>query len=261
MKPRLFVGSSSENLEIAYAVQENLEQVAEVTVWTQGVFSPSKYNLESLVDALFKTDFGVFIFAPDDITTTRGQDRQTVRDNVIFELGMFVGRLGRERSFILMPKSAQANLHLPSDLLGLSPATYNAERRDGNIGAALGPVCSEISRHITRLGVSDLAVQPTQPLVIEAQAVQVRGASTTEAESAVLRAMVAGKFNRRSLSGLSNDTGLSKSEINACITSLMKKGLVKQGHTEASGQPRWFPSEVGRIYAGALPIAQAALAR
>ena len=251
MQPRLFIGSSSEKLEIAYAVQENLEQVAEVTVWTQGIFSPSKFTLESLADALFKTDFGVFVFSPDDVTSMRGQDQKTVRDNVIFELGMFIGRLGRERCFILVPKPDQADLHLPSDLLGLSPAAYNTDRRDGNMRAAVGPACSAISRNIVRLGTSDLAARPSQPRVIEALPVQVRGASTSDTENAVLKAMVAGNFNQRSLSGLSKDTGLTKSEINACITSLMMKGLVEQGRSEASGQPRWFPNEAGRIHAGA----------
>ena len=81
MKPRVFIGSSSENLEIAYAVQENLDAVAEVTVWTQTVFNPSRYNLESLADALFETDFGIFVFAPNDVTSMRGQDRQTASLN------------------------------------------------------------------------------------------------------------------------------------------------------------------------------------
>jgi hypothetical protein len=114
MKPRLFIGSSSENLEVAYAVQENLEAVAEVTVWTQGVFNPSKYNLESLADALFETDFGVFVFAPNDVTSMRGQERATVRDNVVFELGMFVGRLGRERCFILVPRAERQTYTCPA---------------------------------------------------------------------------------------------------------------------------------------------------
>jgi len=44
MKSSLFVGSESESIEIAYAIQENFERVPEVTVWTQGIFDLSKYT-------------------------------------------------------------------------------------------------------------------------------------------------------------------------------------------------------------------------
>ena len=37
MKPVLFVGSSSESLEVAFAAQENLEDCTQVIVWTQGL--------------------------------------------------------------------------------------------------------------------------------------------------------------------------------------------------------------------------------
>jgi hypothetical protein len=250
MKPRLFIGSSSENLEVAYAVQENLEAVAEVTVWIQGVFNPSRYNLESLADALFETDFGVFVFAPNDVTSMRGQERATVRDNVVFELGMFVGRLGRERCFILVPRAESANLHLPSDLLGLSPAAYDANRTDGNVRAALGPACSAISRSVAQLGKSDLSAKPTQSRTFAVQPVLVQAPDLTKAERLILKAMVTGSFNERSLTGLSRDTGLPKSEVNACVTSLMRKGLVQQRTGQRSGQPRWFPTEAGRLLAG-----------
>ena len=251
MKPRLFIGSSSENLGVAYAVQENLEAVAEATVWNQGVFSPSKFNLESLASALFETDFGVFVFAPDDIVSMRGDQHSAVRDNVIFELGMFVGRLGRERCFILVPRDEQQDLHLPTDLLGLSRATYDSKRRDGNIRAALGPACSAMTRIIQQLGVSDLAAKPTGTRIIEAQAIEVRAAATTSSESAVLRAMTTGSYNTRSLTGLARDSKLSKAEVNACLTTLMQKGLIEQSQSKSTGEPRWAPTSAGRLITGA----------
>ena len=150
MKPKLFIGSSVEGLNIAYAVQNNLVHRVEVTVWDQGVFNLSQSALESLVELLERMDFGVFIFTPDDLVTIRGEENRIVRDNVLFELGLFVGRLGRQRSFILKP--SQDELRLPTDLLGITPATYETDRSDGNMRAATGPASNEIRENISKLG-------------------------------------------------------------------------------------------------------------
>jgi hypothetical protein len=143
MKPSLFVGSSSESLDVAYAAQRNLEDVSEVVVWTQGIFELTKSYLESLLEALDDTEFGLFIFGADDLVRIRGTEMSTARDNVIFELGLFIGRLGRDRTFILMPKRS-ADFHLPTDLLGVSTATFEPPSRPDRIQAALGPACHDI---------------------------------------------------------------------------------------------------------------------
>jgi predicted nucleotide-binding protein len=137
MKPRIFIGSSVEGLSVAYAIQQNLTHDAEPTVWDQGVFDLSKTSIESLTKAVDESDFGVFVFSPDDITKMRGNDVNSIRDNVIFEFGLFTGRLGRDRVFFVKPDGL--DMHLPTDLLGMAPGSYNPNREDGRLQAATGP--------------------------------------------------------------------------------------------------------------------------
>jgi predicted nucleotide-binding protein len=156
-KPRLFVGSSTESLGIAYAIQDNLEDDAEVTVWQQNVFDLTASALESLVRVLSKADFGVFVFKPSDVLRLRRKKYTAVRDNVVFEMGLFIGKLGRRRTFYVVPKDSDG-LRIPTDLLGIRPGHYDAKRQDKNFQAALGPFCNKLRtamrkvRPITRPG-------------------------------------------------------------------------------------------------------------
>ncbi|MBP2294918.1 TIR domain-containing protein [Azospirillum rugosum] len=151
MKPKIFIASSVENLDIAYAAQEALEHDVEATVWSQGVFTPSRTAMASLIDVLDDSDFGLFIFSPDDIVNFRDCSLNAVRDNVVFELGLFIGRLGSDRCFMVVPRGVE-DLHFPTDLLGLTPATYDPDRQDGNMVASLGPACNRIRKAIARIG-------------------------------------------------------------------------------------------------------------
>ena len=148
-KPTLFVGSSVEALAVAYAIQENLQHDAEVTVWPQGVFALSRTAMQSLAQVLEKSDFGIFVFAPDDQVRLRKRALGAVRDNVIFELGLFAGRLGVDRSFIVIPAGGK-ELHVPTDLTGVTPGTYEPRRKDGNLQAALGPFCNQVRLALKR---------------------------------------------------------------------------------------------------------------
>ena len=149
LKSKVFIGSSREGVNIADAIHANLTYEAECTVWKDGVFQLSENTLSSLVRVLRESDFGVFVFSPDDVTLMRGDQNSVVRDNVLFELGLFIGRLGPERCYFLIPDNA-ADLRLPSDLAGVTPGRYEGSRSDGNWMAALNPACMQIKMMIAR---------------------------------------------------------------------------------------------------------------
>lgn len=193
MKPRVFIGSSGEAKKFAFALQRNLEPDAEVTVWDQDVFRPGQFFLESLLQQLDNTDLGLFVFSPDDTTQMRGGEHATVRDNVLFEFGLFVGRLGRQRSLIIAARDT--NLRLPSDLLGLNVIQFEPARADGNLKAAMGPASNDVRTLIEKMPSRALPTLPELQLsVLE------RKDLLSPTQQSVLRAVEkAGKSSQKEL--------------------------------------------------------------
>src|SRR5467141_2298945 len=91
--PSLFIGSSSEGLQVAREVELQLHKHALVTIWQHDVFKPGKSNLESL-DIRNEFDFALMVMTPDDALEVQGESFKAPRDNVLFELGLFMGCLG-----------------------------------------------------------------------------------------------------------------------------------------------------------------------
>jgi CRP/FNR family transcriptional regulator, cyclic AMP receptor protein len=151
--PKLFIVSSSEALEVAREIQSQLERDVFSTVWDQGVFFAGGYPLEALEKAVSEADFAIAVAEPDDIVEFRGNRLPTVRDNVLFELGLFMGKLTRHRAILVHPRTPE--LRLPSDLHGLTLVSYTPSS-SGELSARLAPVCNHVRKIIKSLGVRTL---------------------------------------------------------------------------------------------------------
>jgi hypothetical protein len=153
-KPSIFIGSSSEGLEFARAIRSLLADVSEVTLWNEGFFRPGNTFIDALVNALPRFDFAALVLTGDDLVRSREVQSMGPRDNVLFELGLFMGRLGRARTFLVHPPGA--DLKIPSDLSGVTAAVYEWPRDDQNYRAAVGAACDSIREVIRDLGFAEV---------------------------------------------------------------------------------------------------------
>lgn len=137
--PEVFIGCSVEGLRVAKVLQVALADSARPVIWHQGVFGLSRGTLESLVVQVHRFKYAILILTPDDLLVKHGEATPVARDNVLFELGLFTGALGRERTFIV----CESSVSLPSDLAGITPVKYELTEPT-NIVADLGPVCTKM---------------------------------------------------------------------------------------------------------------------
>ncbi|WP_281882862.1 nucleotide-binding protein [Paenibacillus sp. YYML68] len=158
-KPKLFIGSSREAIKLVNALHRLLGYYAEVTPWHAGVFEANNSAMDDLETCLRTSDFAVFVCSPDDVVFMRDKVYLAPRDNTLFEMGLFWGRLQRERVFYLVPEKTETHkynkkvdqFHIPSDLQGLTVLRYES-RSDGNLTAAVNVACDEIISRIEKLG-------------------------------------------------------------------------------------------------------------
>ena len=148
--PTLFVGCSAEALDIARAIQSGLaHDPVIVHVWTDGIMKTSNSTIESLEAELHKFDFAALVLTGEDEVSSRSVTSNAPRDNIIFELGLFMGALGRSRTFVVQPRGAA--LKVPSDLMGITPLTYEAGLSD-DLPTLVAPVCNEIRSTVLAVG-------------------------------------------------------------------------------------------------------------
>ena len=107
-KRELFIGSSNEALRCAKLLKKKINQKINgqisIDIWKGANWKNLKSILNSIENFKNKYYYAIFIFHPDDFLKSRSKQFLIVRDNVIFELGYFLGQLGADRTFLLIPK-------------------------------------------------------------------------------------------------------------------------------------------------------------
>lgn len=129
-KKRIFIGSSTEELDLAIAAKSILEfeKDFEVTIWNEEVWEKAVFRLNNnylndLIRATLQFDFGILIGTQDDKVEVRGTEELQPRDNILFELGLFIGRLGLNNCAFLIDKK----INLLSDIKGISLAHFERD--------------------------------------------------------------------------------------------------------------------------------------
>ncbi|MFC0340547.1 TIR domain-containing protein [Paracoccus niistensis] len=150
---RVFIISSVEALPIARIIEDAFEHDPfAVQLWTHGCFKVANYTLQDLEAAVDNSDFAVAIAHADDVTESREEKWPAPRDNVIFELGLFMGRLGRSRAILMEPRGV--DVKLPSDLAGVTTIPYRFAK-GGENHRLMSPACNKLREHMLRLGANN----------------------------------------------------------------------------------------------------------
>ncbi len=136
--PKVFIGSSTEGKNKMNPIVELLQKECDVQKWAEDVFVPSSTTIESLENTLQQCDFAVLIISPDDVVTIRRQKKNLPRANIIFEAGLAMGYLGRNRTILVRCPKKGRKINFPTDIEGV---TYVELAKKENI-----------LKHINKLG-------------------------------------------------------------------------------------------------------------
>jgi predicted nucleotide-binding protein with TIR-like domain/nucleotide-binding STING sensor domain-containing protein len=137
----IFIVSSTEALPIAQAVKQHFDQDWDVDIWKENIFKLNRGYLETLLNRASYYDYCIAIFAADDEARIREEPVKVTRDNVIFEFGLFLGRIGPNRTFLIVDEDVK----LLSDWDGIEVAKY---RGCSDLVSAVRTACERIREEI-----------------------------------------------------------------------------------------------------------------
>lgn len=111
-------------------------------------------------EQLFRqVDFAVLLATDEDWTRSRGRGKGSPRDNIILEIGLGMGSIGRGRTYVVTPRRPPDEVKWPTDLLGVNFEHFEDGFSRGRLGWVLGPQpgYSRLDKAILDEMVSDVA--------------------------------------------------------------------------------------------------------
>jgi len=150
-----------------------------------GVWEVNTSTFDNLLRMVRFFDFGVFVATADDLTLG-GNDQIVIepRDNVILEMALYLGALGKDKSFLLV----ENGIKLPSDFAGIYMPRFDAGN-DRSIETACNAFTGKIMDYY-KFG--HLSLYPTTALAfgyyknfLEGMVESIQNAESLEFEGAV----------------------------------------------------------------------------
>ena len=161
--PSVFIGCASSALPLAEALKQALGGSIRAKVWNEDAVKAQadvSFTDGAVMANLFQTarlyDFAIMILRADDVLAEDGEGGGASRrvgvprDNVIFELGLFMGAIGGQRALAVV---CGKGLRLPSDLYGFDQVTLAGES-DVDIAVAAAEILGKIEASYAALGLS-----------------------------------------------------------------------------------------------------------
>ena len=165
-KPTMFIASSSEGYTVANRIKQQLSELVDINIWNEeDIFFKDKTYLSSLLNLSSFYDYAIMVLTADDVLMKRKEEGKAPRDNVIFEFGLFLGRIGPRRTFAVCEES----LHLPSDFFKVPLFTFRKEKTyDGpDFEKSIHEIGNELAEDIKDFGKDfEFSLLPSTTLAI-----------------------------------------------------------------------------------------------
>src|ERR1700693_1566147 len=146
-RPQIFVGSSTPNLDVARAIADCFRgRGFTALVWDEQLFEQNESTFDGLLRITGEVEFGVFVWGASDVLISANRAVAAPRDNVVFETGLFLGALGKDRTFMVVDQKIE--IKIPTDFDGITRAHYDGSLLGKYDIAAVSTACNVIERSI-----------------------------------------------------------------------------------------------------------------
>jgi hypothetical protein len=138
-RPSIFIASTTEAIKkkTPQKIKEYFAKEADVDLWSENIFTAEKSYLSVLLNRASFYDYGIILLTPEDQGIIRGTKYKVPRDNLLFELGLFMGRIGSNRAFMI----AEETVKILSDFEGIDIAKYSMKDKSN---ASLEAACAKL---------------------------------------------------------------------------------------------------------------------